>query len=77
VVASGRGGSAEFLQDGENALIYSPAESPSALAAAVETLSENAGLRSRLRTGGLETARRHSLEAFNERIVAAHEEEAR
>jgi hypothetical protein len=35
VVASGTGGSAEYLRHGENCLVYSPAESPEALAAAL------------------------------------------
>ena len=77
VIASGRGGSAEFLRDGENSLVYSPAESPGALAAAVATLRDDQVLRGRLRAGGLEAAARHGLEAFSERVVSAHEEEAR
>ena len=77
VIASGRGGSAEFLRHGANAHIYEPAESASALAQAVAALRDDRPLRSRLRAGGLETAARHSLEVFEQRVVAAHEGEVR
>ena len=43
VIASGRGGSAEFLRDGENSIVYSPAESASALAGAVSDASGRFG----------------------------------
>jgi glycosyltransferase involved in cell wall biosynthesis len=76
VIASGRGGSAEFLRDGQNSLIVAEAESGSAFASAVTTLRDDPGLRARLRLGGLETAAAHSLAAFDERVVSAHEREA-
>ncbi len=74
VIATGRGGSGEYLRDGENALLFAPAESPEALAGAVNRLAADAGLRERLRAGGARTAARHSLARFAEAIVAAHEE---
>jgi len=77
VIASGRGGSAEFLEDGENSIVYSPAESASALADAVNALQADSELRTRIRAGGIRTAARHSLHEFDDRIVAAHEVEAR
>ncbi|MDQ2676657.1 MAG: glycosyltransferase, partial [Actinomycetota bacterium] len=77
VVASGKGGSAEFLRHGHNAFVYAPAESPSALAGAVAALRDDRALRDRLRAGGLETAAGHGLDAFVARVVAAHEAEVR
>jgi glycosyltransferase involved in cell wall biosynthesis len=64
VIATGRGGSGEYLRDGENSLIV-PAEDPAALAAAVERLAADPDLRRRLRAGGLETAPRHTEPIFN------------
>jgi glycosyltransferase involved in cell wall biosynthesis len=73
VVASGRGGSAESLRHGENAITYSPAEDPDQLAAAIALLAADPGLRERLRAGGHETAARHSLARFDLEIAEAHE----
>jgi len=73
VVASGTGGSAEYLRDGENALLSPPGDA-SALAAALTRLAADAGLRARLRPAGLETARVHTAPRFNvsvERTLAA------
>jgi glycosyltransferase involved in cell wall biosynthesis len=67
VVATGRGGSAEYLRDGENCVLF-PAGDGAGLAAAVERLAGDAGLRSRLRTGGFDTAPRHTEERFNEAV---------
>ncbi|MCU1378723.1 MAG: glycosyl transferase group 1 [Acidimicrobiales bacterium] len=55
VVATGTGGSAEFLVDGGNCLRFTPADAPS-LAAAVTRLAGDAALRDRLVAGGLATA---------------------
>ncbi len=70
VVATGRGGSAEYLRDGENALLY-PAEDPAALAAAVRRLEHDPALRDRLRAGGAGTAARHTEPIFNAAVEAA------
>jgi glycosyltransferase involved in cell wall biosynthesis len=70
VVATGRGGSAEYLRDGENALLFD-AEDPRDLAAKLNRLAEDPGLRARLRAGGLETAPRHTVPVFNEQVEAA------
>jgi glycogen synthase len=67
VVATGRGGSAEYLRDGENCLLF-PAEDPAALAAALERLAADAGLRARLREAGLATAAVHTEDAFNRAV---------
>jgi glycosyltransferase involved in cell wall biosynthesis len=74
VVASGRGGSAEFLEDGANCLIADPDAGPPALAEAVLRLSADDGLREQLRAGGLETARRHPDTAFTDGVAAAARE---
>jgi glycogen synthase len=64
VLATGRGGSGEYLRDGENSLLV-PAEDPAALAAAVRRLTADPELRRQLRAGGLETAPRHTEPIFN------------
>jgi glycosyltransferase involved in cell wall biosynthesis len=73
VVASGTGGSAEFLTDGENCLIYAPAEDAGELAGAVRRLAGDEQLRAHLRTGGSATAARLDETAFNAQVVAALE----
>lgn len=70
VVASGTGGSAEYLDDGANCLIFAPKDDPGALAAAVERLAADPSLRARLREGGLVTAARFTDDAFNEAVDA-------
>ena len=55
VVATGVGGSGEFLQDGVNCLLF-PASDAAALAAAVTRLASSASLRESLVAGGLRTA---------------------
>lgn len=64
VVATGEGGSGEYLVDGENCLLV-PAGDPDALATAVGRLAADPGLRARLRSGGLETAARMTEHGFN------------
>jgi glycosyltransferase involved in cell wall biosynthesis len=68
VVASGMGGSAEYLRDGENCLTYAPADDAEALAARVRELAADAALRSRLREGGFETARSFEGRPFERRV---------
>jgi glycosyltransferase involved in cell wall biosynthesis len=69
VVATGTGGSAEYLRDGENCLIYAPREDPAALAAAIERLAGDPALRDRLRERGFETAARYDERNFAARIA--------
>jgi glycosyltransferase involved in cell wall biosynthesis len=71
VIATGTGGSAEFLRDGENALVVGRDATPDTLAGAVQRLAGEPELRRRLRAGGLETAARHTEAAYNARIAAA------
>jgi glycosyltransferase involved in cell wall biosynthesis len=68
VVATGRGGSGEFLRDGENCVL-ADAEDPGALARALRRLADDRTLRSRLRVGGQHTAELHTAPAFNEQVV--------
>ena len=64
VIATGRGGSGEYLADGDNSLVV-PAEDPAALAAAVQRLARDPDLRRRLRAGGARTAPLHTEPIFN------------
>ncbi|HEX8075994.1 MAG TPA: glycosyltransferase family 4 protein [Thermoleophilaceae bacterium] len=68
VVATGRGGSGEYLRDGENALLFEAGDA-AALAAAVERLADDPELRRRLREAGLETAGRHTEEHLNAAVL--------
>jgi glycosyltransferase involved in cell wall biosynthesis len=70
VVASGRGGSGEYLRDGENCLLMDPDE-PGSLASTLRRLAADGALRSRLRAGGLATARLHTEQVFNEAVEHA------
>jgi glycosyltransferase involved in cell wall biosynthesis len=69
VVATGTGGSAEYLRDGENALVVAPGDA-AALAAAVRRLAGDAALRERIVAGGRATAARFSQPAFEAAVVA-------
>ena len=71
VVATGTGGSAEFLRHEENALVVGRDATPKTLAGAVQRLADDPDLRRRLRRGGLETAARHTEAGYNARIAAA------
>jgi glycogen(starch) synthase len=73
VVASGTGGSAEYLRDGDNALVVG-APDPAAWAAAVRRLADDATLRERLHAGGRATAARHPADLAPGAVVAALED---
>jgi glycogen synthase len=77
VVATGTGGSGEFLRDGYNCLLFQLAD-PRALAAAVRRLHDNAELRSQVVRGGLHTAEELDVErlvdVLEEWHVAASEQ---
>jgi glycosyltransferase involved in cell wall biosynthesis len=68
VVATGRGGSGEYLRDGVNCLLFEAGDA-AALAAAVRRLADDAALRERLVAGGLVTAPRHTATAFNDAVA--------
>jgi glycogen synthase len=68
VVASGRGGSGEYLRGGENCLLFDPDRGPPALAEALRRLAGDADLRRRLHEGGLSTAARFRAEDFDRAV---------
>jgi glycogen(starch) synthase len=68
VVSTSQGGSAEFLRDEENALVFDPDDAV-ALATSIERLAEDGDLRDRLLQGGLQTASRYTLERFADATV--------
>jgi glycogen(starch) synthase len=69
VISTLRGGTAEYIRDGENALVI-PADDPRALARAVERLAAEETLRARMLQRGRATAERYGRARFAERIVA-------
>lgn len=71
VVATGTGGSAEYLRDRENALVVGGQAGPAELAAAVRELASDPELRRRLRANGLATAGRYTEQSYNEAIESA------
>jgi glycogen(starch) synthase len=68
VVASGRGGSGEYLRDRENSLLFDPDSGAGALAEAIEALARDEALRARLRAGGFKTAGGVSEERWNQAV---------
>ena len=80
VVATGTGGSADYLRDGANALLARP-DDPPALAAAVTRLAADPRLRRRLRGEGRATAEAHPIDrahaVVRERLEEAAEYSAR
>ncbi len=70
VIATGTGGSAEYLRDGENCLLVEPGDAE-AVAEAVGRLLGHPELRRRLRAAGFETAAGHDERRFNEAVAAA------
>jgi glycosyltransferase involved in cell wall biosynthesis len=71
VVATGTGGSADFLADGHNCLLVPPGDA-GALAAAVQRLAADPALRRRLVEHGLATAREHDADRYAERLLDEH-----
>jgi glycosyltransferase involved in cell wall biosynthesis len=63
VIATGTGGSGEFLLDGTNCLLAAPGDA-AALAAAVQRLAQDASLRERLIRAGLTTAERFDVDEY-------------
>jgi len=70
VAATGSGGSAEYLRDGENCLLFRAGD-PEDLASALRRLTRDPDLRLRLCERGLETAARHTEPVFNAAVEAA------
>jgi glycogen(starch) synthase len=76
VIATGRGGSAEYLRHEDNALLYEAGDAD-ALAAAVRRLAHDPGLRARLRVGGEKTAPLYTEDVFNAAVAREVEAVAR
>jgi glycogen synthase len=72
VVATGVGGSGEFLADGVNCLLFPP-DDEAALAKALLRLAGDAGLRHELRRGGADTARRFDVRHMADAYERCHE----
>ena len=72
VVATGRGGSAEYLRDGHNCLLF-PAGDAAALAERLVRLAGDAVLRKRLVEAGRPTALGHTEARFNAQVQEAVE----
>lgn len=71
VVATGTGGSSEYLRHGENCLLFEPRDSRQALADALFRLSSDPPLRTRLRANGFRTAARFTENGYNAGIESA------
>jgi glycosyltransferase involved in cell wall biosynthesis len=71
VVATRRGGSAEFLTDGLNCLEV-PVDDPAAVAAAVRALGSDESLRRRLVNGGLTTGAAYRVDRFADELEKLH-----
>ncbi|HET9733611.1 MAG TPA: glycosyltransferase family 4 protein [Acidimicrobiales bacterium] len=71
VVATGTGGSGEYLSGGENCLLFPPGDADR-LAAAVRRLAEDEILRKKIATAGLVTAGRYSLERVADQMEDLH-----
>lgn len=76
VVATGTGGSGEYLRDGVNCLRFPPKDA-GALAAAVQRLAADPALRAQLRAGGAQTAATYTQQAFDEQVAGHVEDVAR
>jgi glycosyltransferase involved in cell wall biosynthesis len=72
VVATGRGGSGDFLRDGENALLFEAGDEV-ALAGCVERLAGDPALRERLVEGGRELTSRLTQARWLDAVVREHE----
>jgi glycogen(starch) synthase len=71
VVATGAGGSAEFLAGEENCILVAP-DSPAEIAAALRRLAADDGLRRRLVLAGIKTAARFNVESQAAALEEAH-----
>jgi glycosyltransferase involved in cell wall biosynthesis len=71
VVATGTGGSAEYLVHERNCLVFEPRDSADALAATLRRLAGDERLRAQLREEGFATAARYTETGYNEAIERA------
>lgn len=77
VVATGTGGSGEYLRDRQNALVPGRDAGPGDFATAIRTLAGDPQLRARLREHGFATAARYTENAYNDAIAAELERAVR
>jgi glycosyltransferase involved in cell wall biosynthesis len=75
VVATGVGGSADFLADGVNCVLFPPGD-PEALAASVTQLAGDAARRRHLVEAGRRTAADNGIDAWAARVAGWHERAA-
>jgi glycosyltransferase involved in cell wall biosynthesis len=75
VICTGRGGTAEFVRDGVNALVVEP-DDPRGLAAAVSRLADSEDLRRTIVDGGRRTAANYTAERFDAETLEAIESHA-
>jgi 2-deoxystreptamine N-acetyl-D-glucosaminyltransferase/2-deoxystreptamine glucosyltransferase len=71
VVASGTGGSGEFLADGVNCVMFPPGDAR-ALADALHAMAADPELRTRVAQGGEATARHMTMDGYAERLEVLH-----
>lgn len=71
VVATGTGGSGEFLHDGGNCLLFRAGDA-AGLAAAVTHLAEDRALRSKIVAGGTATALEMNMDTYADRLENVH-----
>ena len=76
VVATGTGGSGEFLHDGVNCLLFRAGDAEG-LAGAVRRLAENPELRSKIVAGGKDTALEMNMDTYTDRVERIHVAAAR
>lgn len=75
VIATGTGGSGEFLDDAVNCVLFRPGD-PQDLAAAARRVAQDASLRHSITAGGTETARALTMERFCDGLERIHREAA-
>lgn len=75
VVATGTGGSAEFLSDGENCLLYPPGD-VTQLVDRVTTLATRPEIRARVTEGGRHTAKLFTIDRYAAGLLSLHEQAA-
>ena len=71
VVATGTGGSGEFLHDGVNCLLFRAGDARG-LAGAVTRLAEDPALRSKIVAGGTSTALEMNMDTYTDRLEQVH-----
>jgi glycosyltransferase involved in cell wall biosynthesis len=71
VIATGTGGSGEFLADGANCRLFRAGD-PDSLAAAARSVAEDSDLRAAIVDGGMETARRLTMDHYADELERLH-----